>query len=218
MSRSNILKKQLSLGNYSSSSNNSSICDTTCTESGEDVQSAERDGRRKKDRSHTLPELDVQELRITNSQVANHSCDPTSPLQRFSRAKDDISHAFGLLRGRLLESQEFVSGVHQGAECAPLTALVERTEGITIILKRDHMKVAFFGRTSNGKSTVINSLLGETVLPAGIGHTTNCFCSVVGVDESEGYLMPPNSQQRQNVKVVMQTSFYLFTCTTLSRM
>ena len=202
MSRSNILKKQLSLGDYNSDGN-SSLSSIASTES-EDVQSAERDVRRKKDRSHTLPQLDVQELRITNSHVANHSRDPTSPLKRFSQAKEDISRTFGLLRDHLLESREFVSGVHQGAESTPLTALVERTEGIIIILKRDHMKVAFFGRTSNGKSTVINSLLRETVLPAGIGHTTNCFCSVVGVDESEGYLIPPNSQQRQNVKVVTE--------------
>ena len=33
------------------------------------------------------------------------------------------------------------------------------------MLSRDHMKVVFFGRTSNGKSTVINSLLGESILP-----------------------------------------------------
>ena len=53
------------------------------------------------------------------------------------------------------------------------------------------MKVAFFGRTSNGKSTVINALLHNKVLPAGIGHTTNCFISVIGTDTAEGYLLPP---------------------------
>ena len=63
------------------------------------------------------------------------------------------------------------------------------------------MKVAFFGRTSNGKSTVINALLQDKVLPTGIGHTTNCFCSVVGCNEEEGYLLPPGSSQPQNVKV-----------------
>jgi hypothetical protein len=40
------------------------------------------------------------------------------------------------------------------------------------------MKVAFFGRTSNGKSTAVNSLLGERILPMGIGHTTSCFLQV----------------------------------------
>jgi GTP-binding protein EngB required for normal cell division len=41
----------------------------------------------------------------------------------------------------------------------------EKVGGISSVLSRDHMKVVFFGRTSNGKSTVINSLLGESILP-----------------------------------------------------
>lgn len=61
--------------------------------------------------------------------------------------------------------------------------------------------MVFFGRTSNGKSTVVNSLLGDKVLPTGIGHTTNCFCSVVGVDEEEGFVLIPGSDDRRNIKV-----------------
>jgi mitofusin 2 len=30
------------------------------------------------------------------------------------------------------------------------------------------------------KSTVVNAMLGEKVLPSGIGHTTNCFLQVEG--------------------------------------
>ena len=41
----------------------------------------------------------------------------------------------------------------------------DKVDGITGVLGRDHMKVVFFGRTSNGKSTVINALLGESILP-----------------------------------------------------
>lgn len=75
--------------------------------------------------------------------------------------------------------------------------------GIHEVLKRDHMKVAFFGRTSNGKSTVINAMLSERILPAGIGHTTNCFLSVVGAESNEGYMedtskVPP---ERKSVEV-----------------
>ena len=159
---------------------------------------------RREHRSHTLAGVDVRELR--SYQVSKQSREPSSPLKRFSKAKDDISDAFCKLKDRLLDTQQFMSQVHKDSECKPLTVLIKRTEGIADILRRDHMKVAFFGRTSNGKSTVINSLLRETVLPAGIGHTTNCFCSVVGVDESEGYLVPPNSQERQNVKVLWKES------------
>ena len=69
----------------------------------------------------------------------------------------------------------------------------QKVAGIREVLTRDHMKVcgiklshakysfkkvAFFGRTSNGKSTAINSLLGGKILPTGIGHTTSCFLQV----------------------------------------
>lgn len=44
-------------------------------------------------------------------------------------------------------------------------------------------------RTSNGKSTAINAMLREKILPTGIGHTTNCFLQVEGSDSHEGYLL-----------------------------
>jgi len=58
---------------------------------------------------------------------------------------------------------------------------VDKVGGIREVLARDHMKVAFFGRTSNGKSSVINAMLRDKILPSGIGHTTNCFLQVEGV-------------------------------------
>lgn len=152
-----------------------------------------------RDRSLSLSGVGVQELR--KYKVTKPPQEPTSPLRKFSKAKEAISYAFELVSKCLLESKELLDRVHEGKECPPLAVLLNRTQGIKDVLKRDHMKVAFFGRTSNGKSTVINALLRERVLPAGIGHTTNCFCSVMGVDESEGYLIPPNSQEKQNVKV-----------------
>jgi len=61
-------------------------------------------------------------------------------------------------------------------------------------------------RTSNGKSTTINAMLREKILPTGIGHTTNCFLQVEGSDSSEGYLLTeeepdkPKSVQVRNRK------------------
>ena len=63
------------------------------------------------------------------------------------------------------------------------------------------MKVAFFGRTSNGKSTVINAMLQDRILPTGIGHTTNCFLSVHGSDSADSYILIPESDDKRNVKV-----------------
>lgn len=69
------------------------------------------------------------------------------------------------------------------------------------MLARDHMKVAFFGRTSNGKSSVINAMLREKILPSGIGHTTNCFCQVEGIDGQDAYLVKEGSDEKLNVTV-----------------
>lgn len=60
---------------------------------------------------------------------------------------------------------------------------VNKVHSIRDVLSRDHMKVAFFGRTSNGKSSVINAMLRDKILPSGIGHTTNCFLQVSGLAE-----------------------------------
>ena len=64
-----------------------------------------------------------------------------------------------------------------------------QVDAIRQVLSRDHMKVVFFGRTSNGKSTLINAILGDRILPTGIGHTTSCFLQVEGGDEHEPFLL-----------------------------
>lgn len=79
---------------------------------------------------------------------------------------------------------------------------IEKVHAIRDVLNRDHMKVAFFGRTSNGKSTVINAMLREKILPSGIGHTTNCFLQVEGSENGDSYLMTEGSTEKLNVKVI----------------
>ncbi|XP_071070736.1 mitofusin-1 isoform X4 [Dasypus novemcinctus] len=71
------------------------------------------------------------------------------------------------------------------------------------------MKVAFFGRTSSGKSSVINAMLWDKVLPSGIGHTTNCFLSVEGTDGDKAYLMTEGSDEKKSVKTVNQLAHAL---------
>jgi hypothetical protein len=62
---------------------------------------------------------------------------------------------------------------------------------------------SFLHRTSNGKSSVINAMLRERVLPSGIGHTTNCFLQVEGSNTGEAFLVTENSTEKQNVKVIV---------------
>ena len=151
-------------------------------------------GHRKLNRSFTISSQPASGSRLK-------SREPSSPLKRFAQAKDAIRRAFQHLGARLEESQTFMRAARQGSECEGVAKLVQRTRGIQEVLSRDHMKVAFFGRTSNGKSSVINALLHGRVLPVGIGHTTNCFCSVVGVEGSEGYLLTGDSQEKRSIKV-----------------
>lgn len=66
-----------------------------------------------------------------------------------------------------------------------LSACIEKIGSIGEMLQRKHMKVAFFGRTSNGKSAVINAMLHQRILPSAMGHTTSCFCQVEGCARAE---------------------------------
>ena len=61
--------------------------------------------------------------------------------------------------------------------------------------------VVLLHRTSNGKSTVVNAMLRDKVLPSGIGHTTDCFLSVEGSETDEAYLQIQDSSERMSIKV-----------------
>ena len=63
------------------------------------------------------------------------------------------------------------------------------------------MKVAFFGRTSSGKSTTVNAMLQGQILPMGMGHTTNCFVSVHGSDQPHPYILTEGSNNNRNAEV-----------------
>jgi len=99
-------------------------------------------------------------------------------LQRFVVAKAQIINIYKSLSSYLVEaesflddsftisarvSQDFESILSEANERAKKYS--EKINGIICVLKRDRMNVVFFGRTSNGKSTVINALLGESILP-----------------------------------------------------
>lgn len=103
------------------------------------------------------------------------------------------------------------------AEKELFESYIFKVSAIREVLHRDHMKVAFFGRTSNGKSSVINAMLKDKILPSGIGHTTNCFCQVEGVDGDDAYLVKEGSDEKLNVFVSIHIYtnrvphlFYLF--------
>ena len=127
-----------------------------------------------------------------DSKISANGHSSESPLKLFVIAKRSINESFGHISSYVNESIDFLKN---GQKVIPIdvinekSELVDKVNGIIEVLSRDHMKVAFFGRTSNGKSTVINAVLGTKILPSGMGHTTNCFLQVEGTDMDEAYLV-----------------------------
>ncbi|KAK3887199.1 hypothetical protein Pcinc_008680 [Petrolisthes cinctipes] len=139
----------------------------------------------------------------------------SSPLQIFVRAKKKINDIYQEIEEYVAETSLFLQGLHSDRrlvgekEVEEFSAYSCRVAGIKEVLARDHMKVAFFGRTSNGKSTVINAMLGDKILPSGIGHTTNCFLQVEGIDTNEPYLTTEGSTEKQNIRGIGQLAHAL---------
>merc|ERR1719282_1805886 len=133
-----------------------------------------------------------------------------SPLQHFVQAKKKINEIFREVDDYVKETEEFLVSIPEETEVIGKDVQDAAKEfelkvaGIREVLSRDHMKVAFFGRTSNGKSTAINSLLGDKILPTGIGHTTSCFLQVEGSHTGEAYLTTENNEEHQSLDSLPQ--------------
>ncbi|KAK6320642.1 hypothetical protein J4Q44_G00097490 [Coregonus suidteri] len=136
-----------------------------------------------------------------------------SPLKRFVVAKKKISDVFDQLLEYVKEGLVFVEetcrndaleNIASREQQEQIRAYAGKLQTIKDVLARRHMKVAFFGRTSNGKSTVVNAMLRDRVLPSGMGHTTNCFLSVEGTDADHAYLKTEGSEEEKSIKTVNQ--------------
>ncbi|XP_058256260.1 mitofusin-1b isoform X2 [Hemibagrus wyckioides] len=141
-----------------------------------------------------------------------------SPLKHFVLAKKKIGDVFEQLLNYVQEGSQFVKDtcyndslehIANGDQLEEIEAYTSKLAVIKEVLARRHMKVAFFGRTSNGKSTVINAMLHDRVMPSGIGHTTNCFLSVEGTDEDRAYLKTEGSEEEKSIKTVNQLAHAL---------
>ena len=91
-----------------------------------------------------------------------------------------------------------------------MSGFLAQVSSILEIISRDQMKVAFFGRTSNGKSTTINAMLQDNILPTGMSHTINCFYSVYGSVLPDPYISVPGSIEKKNVKVCLLKKYCKF--------
>ncbi|XP_025833775.1 transmembrane GTPase Marf isoform X3 [Agrilus planipennis] len=136
-----------------------------------------------------------------------------SPLQIFVKAKRKINDIFGEIEDYVKDAIDYMHekelSILNAEEVKQMETFVNKVHGIRDVLARDHMKVAFFGRTSNGKSSVINAMLRDKVLPSGIGHTTNCFLQVEGSPADEPYLVLEGSDEHCAVESVGQLAHAL---------
>ena len=129
----------------------------------------------------------------------------SDPLRRFGEAKKRASDLFNRLENVLSRTLAIFRKSERSDEIAEVETFANQVKGIRDVIGRDSMKVVFFGRTSNGKSSCINAMLHQSILPSGIGHTTSCFCSVQGTDSPDApYLLASGSNERQNVETVQQ--------------
>ncbi|XP_059061755.1 transmembrane GTPase Marf [Achroia grisella] len=147
---------------------------------------------------------------LNNGAVRVNMPNVDSPLQIFVRAKKKINDIFVEIDDYVKDAVTFMhtvsgnKGISSAQDVAHVESYISKVQAIREVLKRDHMKVAFFGRTSNGKSTVINAMLHDKILPSGIGHTTNCFLQVEGSDTDEAFLRTDGSEEKLNVQSVSQ--------------
>jgi mitofusin 2 len=141
-----------------------------------------------------------------------------SPLKLFSRAKNSINTIYKEFFDFLKEVYQFLdstdlskSNLISDKDREQMKTYQEKCDRLIKMISRDRMKVVFFGRTSNGKSTAINAMLGEKILPTGIGHTTNCFLQVEGSDSTEeACIYTPDSETSQSVNVNIFLIFIVF--------
>lgn len=151
--------------------------------------------------------MGLQEDYVNGARTAASGRATENPLKLFVVAKRQINETFGAISRYADESEQFLNRhakhIVAGEDIKAVAEIAEVVSGIREVLARDNMKVAFFGRTSNGKSTVINAVLNDKILPSGMGHTTNCFLQVEGTDADEAHLIVEAApHERKNVESV----------------
>ncbi|VDK78247.1 unnamed protein product [Onchocerca ochengi] len=148
-----------------------------------------------------------QEMTSRNTK-SDMSCrrNNSEPLKRFTEAKLRIGDIYNELEMYVTDLSLFYNEILNDSGNIPdqqmheVTRFKESIKTIRDMFMRDTMKVVFFGRTSNGKSSVINAMLHAKVLPQGMGHTTCCFLQVVGSPDDQKFVLNEDSSERMDIE------------------
>uniref|UniRef100_A0A0R3RHI8 Dynamin-type G domain-containing protein n=1 Tax=Elaeophora elaphi TaxID=1147741 RepID=A0A0R3RHI8_9BILA len=128
------------------------------------------------------------------------------PLKRFTEAKISIGDIYNELETYVTDLSLFYNEILNDNGNVPdeqlqeVARFKESIKTIRDMFMRDTMKVVFFGRTSNGKSSVINAMLHAKVLPQGMGHTTCCFLQVEGSPDDQKFVLNEDSSERMDIE------------------
>ncbi|CAG9537587.1 unnamed protein product [Cercopithifilaria johnstoni] len=136
----------------------------------------------------------------------NNRRSTSEPLKRFTEAKNSIGDIYNELETYVTDLSLFYNEILNDNGYVPdeqmqeVARFRESIKTIRDMFMRDTMKVVFFGRTSNGKSSVINAMLHAKVLPQGMGHTTCCFLQVEGSPDDQKFVLNEDSSERMNIE------------------
>ncbi|CAL2033298.1 hypothetical protein CAEBREN_31572 [Caenorhabditis brenneri] len=156
---------------------------------------------------HTLPASGDSNHRGLHSLKNSRRVTDNEPLLRFREAKKVLGDVYGELKDNVAELEGVYKEIKENDFVSPeqreeIEAIRDSIKTIMDTFQRDNMKVVFFGRTSNGKSTTINAMLHEKVLPQGMGHTTCCFLQVEGSEDEVGHLQLDDNPQKIDMKML----------------
>ena len=133
----------------------------------------------------------------------------------FTEAKKCFSSAIEPLeeshRAAIQLAEKTASPEFEDLKALPTARVAE----ILRVVERSEMKVVFFGRTSNGKSTVINALLKSKVLPFGPGSTTSSISHLRGAASECSFVKFEGSDELVAVEVCFQL-WLMYVCSCLS--
>ncbi|MCP9261340.1 Transmembrane GTPase Marf [Dirofilaria immitis] len=143
-------------------------------------------------------QMTPRDMRSDMSYRRNNS----EPLKRFTEAKTRIGDIYNELETYVTDLSLFYndSGSIPDQQMQEVSRFKDSIKTIRDMFMRDTMKVVFFGRTSNGKSSVINAMLHAKVLPQGMGHTTCCFLQVVGSPDDQKFVLNEDSSERMDIE------------------
>lgn len=89
--------------------------------------------------------------------------------------QEEISDCFNFIK-TFINDEDFVS--HVRIHSTELKDIEEKMDQHLLDLKRTDGAIVFAGETSSGKSSIVNAVIGEKILPTGITATTTKVCRV----------------------------------------